>query len=118
MLGSIFITCATFLPLLPLVAQLAYGAPTTHTTPFADGYPMPEPCLGNCTSIHDPSIVYENGMYWRFTTQNGINIANAPSLEGPWTYRGALLTNGTKIDLYESQEIWVGSRNLAAKCIH
>jgi len=120
MLGSIFVTCATFLPLLLLVARFANGAPTStsHITPLLDGYPMPELCLGNCTSIHDPSIVYEEGLYWRFTTQHGINIANAPSLRGPWTYRGALLTNGTKIKLYEKQEVWVGLGDLTAVCFH
>ncbi|KAI8941804.1 hypothetical protein NX059_003005 [Plenodomus lindquistii] len=45
----------------------------------------------------DPSVVYENGTYWRFSTAGNIAIASAPALEGPWEYRGALLDNGTEI---------------------
>ncbi|KAH7084519.1 glycosyl hydrolase [Paraphoma chrysanthemicola] len=61
---------------------------------------------GNCSRIHDPSILYENGTYWRFATSGNIGIANSPFLQGPWTYRGALLHKGTSIHLRKDQDIW------------
>ncbi|KAF1949539.1 Arabinanase/levansucrase/invertase [Byssothecium circinans] len=70
-------------------------------------YPNPEPCKGNCSWIHDPSIVKKGGKYYRFSTSGNIAIATAPAIEGPWTYQGALLTNGTKIVVDAvRQDIW------------
>jgi arabinan endo-1,5-alpha-L-arabinosidase len=51
--------------------------------------------------------MYEGETYWRFTTSGNIAVATAPFLEGPWTYRGALLHNGTSINLHANQDIWV-----------
>jgi arabinan endo-1,5-alpha-L-arabinosidase len=72
-------------------------------------YPLPEPCHGNCSWIHDPSIWYEDGTYWRFSTSGNIAIATAPSLGGPWRYEGALLHNGTSIFVSDGQDIWVSA---------
>ncbi|KAF2639649.1 endo-1,5-alpha-L-arabinosidase [Massarina eburnea CBS 473.64] len=69
-------------------------------------YPNPETCKGNCTWSHDPSIIESGGTYYRFTTSGNIAITTAPSLEGPWTYQGAVLTNGTSIALNDRQDIW------------
>jgi arabinan endo-1,5-alpha-L-arabinosidase len=110
---SFLITTATFLPLiahLTYAVPVAQGAPQALESPPSGLYPDPQPCYGNCSWIHDPSIVYEDGTYWRFSTSGNIAIATAPSLSGPWTYQGALLTNGTKIHIQPDQDIWV--------CIH
>lgn len=124
---SLLVTSATFLPLLLQGAQGSpvpvpaaqplpqpqpqpqpFPSPQAHGRPPVSGYyPEPEPCHGNCSWIHDPSILYEDGLYWRFSTSGNIAVATAPSLSGPWEYRGALLHNGTKIFLREDQDIWV-----------
>lgn len=70
-------------------------------------WPDPEPCEGNCTYIHDPSIIRRpDGIWFRFSTLGNIAIATAPALIGPWTYQGAMLPEGTKINVTENQELW------------
>lgn len=69
-------------------------------------YPNPEPCTGNCTWVHDPSIIRKDSTYYRFSTSGNIAIATAPSLTGPWEYQGPLLENGTSITVNPSQDIW------------
>ncbi|KAF1976680.1 Arabinanase/levansucrase/invertase [Bimuria novae-zelandiae CBS 107.79] len=70
-------------------------------------YLDPEPCLGNCSWIHDPSIYVQNGTYYRFSTSGNIAIVTAESLNGPWTYRGSLLEERTRIKVDEArQDIW------------
>ena len=99
-----------------MIAQLSGSVPVVQAgpvpqvpdSPQASGnYPDPEKCTGVCDWIHDPNIVYDRGLYWRFVTSNNITIATAPSLEGPWTNEGPLLTNGTAIHLRDDQDIWV-----------
>ncbi|KAL6704234.1 hypothetical protein ACN47E_008402 [Coniothyrium glycines] len=81
--------------------------PQAHSPPPTSGeYPDPEPCHGHCTYVLDPSILYDEGLYWRFSTSKNIQVASAPSLEGPWTYKGSLLPQGTSIKLYDNQDIW------------
>ena len=126
LLTAILITSATFLPLLaheaaanaiPAPRPLPHAGPGPQPnpdpqagSPTVDGlYPDPEPCRGNCTWIHDSSILYEDGKYWRFSTSGNIAIATASSLEGPWRYEGALLHNGTSIMVHPEQDIWVRS---------
>ncbi|KAF2467292.1 endo-1,5-alpha-L-arabinosidase [Lindgomyces ingoldianus] len=69
-------------------------------------FPNPEPCSGNCTWIHDPSVIQKDGTYYRFSTSGNIAIATAPSMTGPWTYKGALLEHGTSIYVVDGQDIW------------
>lgn len=114
MFASLLITSATIFPLL---AQFSHATPVAQAVPVPQGlsppptisgiYPEPQRCFGICSSIHDPNIVYEDGTYWRFTTSNNISIATSPFLEGPWTFRGALLHNGSSIHLRDDQDIWV-----------
>src|SRR5690348_6052311 len=95
---SALITLATFLPLLfrfGLTAPLPEGDTTIYSPSWR--YPDPNPCYGDNSGTHDPSIIYENGTYWRFSTSGNIAVATAPSMKGPWTYKGPLLLNGTKI---------------------
>src|SRR5262245_45421633 len=73
----------------------------------AGNWPNPEPCEGNCTSIHDPSVIRRSdGTWFRFSTNGNIAIATAPAMTGPWEYQGAMLPKGSKIDVIENQEIW------------
>jgi arabinan endo-1,5-alpha-L-arabinosidase len=125
LLTALLITSATFIPFLVQGAvanpvPVALPQPNPHAdpepqpdpqgtgaSPLEGFYPEPERCLGNCSGIHDPSIWYENGTYWRFSTSGNIAIATAPSLGGPWRYQGALLHEGTSIHVTEKQDIWV-----------
>lgn len=114
MFRFLLLTCVALLQFL-LHFALAFPMPwpVPDPRPQADRpqhsgiYPDPEPCMGNCSWIHDPSVIYEDGMYWRFSTSGNIAVAIAPSLGGPWTYKGPLLTNSTKIFIREDQDIWV-----------
>ncbi|KAF1941407.1 endo-1,5-alpha-L-arabinosidase [Clathrospora elynae] len=126
-LTALIITCATFLPFVvqgavatPVPVPQPNADPGPHAQPQLDPqaidhptidgiYPDPEECRGNCSWIHDPSIWYENGVYWRFSTSGNIAIATAPSLNGPWQYQGALLQNGTSIFVNGTQDIWAPS---------
>lgn len=74
---------------------------------IAQDWPDPESCQGNCTFIHDPSVVRRgDGTWFRFSTIGNIAIATAPALGGPWDYQGAMLPDGSKIDVVEKQELW------------
>lgn len=75
---------------------------------LAHCYSLPEPCSGTCVNAHDPSIVIRpDGTYFRFSTGGKIAIHTAPDLRGPWTYKGAALPNGSKINLPGNQDLWV-----------
>jgi arabinan endo-1,5-alpha-L-arabinosidase len=100
-MASIFTYAVIFILLAQSSTCLAL--PTNN---YPSPYPNPEPCHGNCSWIHDPSIFYDDGTYWRFSTSGNIAMATASSLEGPWEYRGALLHNGTKIHVADDQDIW------------
>ncbi len=114
---STLITLATF---LPLFFRFGYTSPVPQiadtSRPFAS-YPDPAPSYGNNSWIHDPSIIYEDGTYWRFSTSGNIAIATAPSIKGPWTYKGALLAQGTKIIIASNQDIWVITPHLAMRYV-
>ena len=81
---------------------------TTPSEPFASfSFPPSESCKGNCSYIHDPSIVKrKDGTFFRFSTNGNIAIASAPEMQGPWEYLGAMLPQGSMIDVTEDQEIW------------
>lgn len=105
---STLVSLTTFLPLLfrfGLAAPLPEGDTAIYHP--SSLYPDPHPCYGNNSGIHDPSIIYEDGTYWRFSTSGNIAVATAPSMKGPWTYKGPLLPDGTKIRVAENQDIWV-----------
>ncbi|KAL2133755.1 hypothetical protein VTI74DRAFT_1737 [Chaetomium olivicolor] len=70
-------------------------------------YALPEACSGTCTNAHDPSIIRRSdGTYFRFSTGGKIAVHTAPSLTGPWTYRGAVLPGGSSINLAGNQDLW------------
>ena len=103
---STLLTLVTFVPLL-FRFGITSPIPQGDTDYLPASYPDPAPCYGNISWIHDPSIIYEDGTYWRFSTSGNIAVATAPSIKGPWTYRGALLPEGTKIQVAPNQDIWV-----------
>lgn len=70
-------------------------------------YGNPGACSGQCWS-HDPSVVRrDDGTYFRFETGSKIGIWKAPDLVGPWTYQGAALPSGSKINLKGNDDLWV-----------
>lgn len=103
---STLVTLATFLPLL-FRFGLTSPVPQSDSNIPAEHYPDPAPCSGNISWIHDPSIIYEDRTYWRFSTSGNIAVATAPSIQGPWTYQGAVLNEGTKIYIAPNQDTWV-----------
>ena len=87
------------------------GLPYITASPIHKrAFPNPEPCLGNCSWVHDPSVIVKDGTYYRFSTSGNIAIATAPSLTGPWEYKGSLLgPNGSSIHVIDGQDVWVRS---------
>lgn len=74
------------------------------------GYANPMACSGVCTNAHDPALIRrDDGTYFRFSTGGKIAIHSAPSITGPWTYRGAAIPNGSKINLNGKDDLWVCS---------
>ena len=73
-------------------------------------YPAVGACSGKCQgSLHDPAVIYRDDTetYYRFTTNDGLHTATAPSIEGPWTDQGPALPNGSIIDLPGNKDLWV-----------
>lgn len=71
-------------------------------------YPDPI-CSGDCSNqVHDPSVVRrDDGTYFRFTTLDLISIATAPSIDGPWTLQGSVLSEPSIINLEGNDVLWV-----------
>ncbi|KAF2027131.1 endo-1,5-alpha-L-arabinosidase [Setomelanomma holmii] len=71
------------------------------------GYANPMTCTGTCTNAHDPALIRrDDGTYYRFSTGGKIAIHSAPSITGPWTYKGAAIPNGSKINLNGKNDLW------------
>lgn len=88
---------------------LAASVVSTLASPLEKRYPATGACLGACEgNMHDPAVVYrpETETYYRFTTNDCINTATAPSISGPWTYQGPAFPNGSQIDLPGHMDLW------------
>jgi arabinan endo-1,5-alpha-L-arabinosidase len=73
----------------------------------AGQYPDPLSCSGTCTNTHDPSLQRDvDGTYYRFSTNGRIAVHTAPSIQGPWTYQGPALPNGSSISLPGASDLW------------
>ncbi|KAA8643341.1 hypothetical protein EYZ11_000884 [Aspergillus tanneri] len=74
---------------------------------LANAYANPGACLGDCWT-HDPGLFQRvsDGKYFRFATGNGIHVASANSIEGPWKDRGYVLPDGSSIDHEGSNNLW------------
>lgn len=80
---------------------------TLFTSPIL-AYALPEPCTGVCGNAHDPSVIRRSdGTYFRFSTGGKIAVHTAPSIIGPWVYKGAALPRGSSINLPGNQDLWV-----------
>ena len=72
------------------------------------GYANPMSCTGVCTNAHDPALIRrDDGTYYRFSTGGKIAIHSAPSITGPWTYKGAAIPKGSSINLKGNTDLWV-----------
>lgn len=89
---------------------LLLGAVATQTVP------NPEPCSGDCGYVHDPTVVIRqsDGTYFRFATFEDIQIATAPSLQGPWTSQGPVLPNGSLVQVSgaNANSVWAPDAHL------
>ncbi|KAJ8113578.1 hypothetical protein OPT61_g4328 [Boeremia exigua] len=73
----------------------------------ANAYANPLTCSGTCTNAHDPSLIRrDDGTYFRFSTGGKVAVHTAPSIQGPWTFKGAVLPNGSKINKAGNQDLW------------
>lgn len=74
------------------------------------GYAYPMACTGICNNAHDPALIRRaDGTYFRFSTGGKIAIHTAPSITGPWSYKGAAIPAGSKINLPGNNDLWVCS---------
>ncbi|KAI4180626.1 MAG: hypothetical protein L6R41_007117 [Letrouitia leprolyta] len=90
-----------------IVFPLYYCLPIFLPTVTAAGYPNPLPCTGICTNAHDPTLIRRNdGTYFRFSTGGGIAVHAALHIQGPWTFNGNVLHNGSKINKTGNQDLW------------
>jgi arabinan endo-1,5-alpha-L-arabinosidase len=73
----------------------------------AAGYANPGACSGVCNNSHDPAVIRRSdGTYFRFSTGAKIAVHTAPSISGPWSFRGAALPGGSKINLKGRNDLW------------
>jgi arabinan endo-1,5-alpha-L-arabinosidase len=80
-------------------------------------YADPMTCTGICNNAHDPALIRrDDGTYYRFSTGGKIAIHSAPSITGPWTYKGAAIPNGSKIGLTGNTDLWVRRRFSLVMC--
>ena len=73
------------------------------------GYADPMACSGVCNNAHDPALIRRDsdGRYYRFSTGGKIAIHSAKTINGPWTYLGAAIPAGSKINLAGKDDLWV-----------
>lgn len=71
------------------------------------GYANPMICKGICNNTHDPALIRRpDGTYYRFSTGGKIAVHTAPAITGPWSYQGAAIPAGSKINLAGNQDLW------------
>jgi arabinan endo-1,5-alpha-L-arabinosidase len=72
-----------------------------------NAYSNPLTCSGVCTNAHDPALIRrDDGTYFRFSTGGKIAIHSAPAITGPWTYKGAAIPSGSKINKAGKDDLW------------
>lgn len=95
---------------LALLIQTLLLATLVVTSPvFKRAFPAPEPITGDAIqgNVHDPSVIRrDDGTYFLFTTNDLINIATAPSMSGPWTHQGSVISGKSIIDLPNNEDLW------------
>lgn len=82
----------------------------------AQAFPNPQPCTGVCGYVHDPTVVIResDGTYFRFATFDDIQIATAPSLQGPWTSEDPMLPDGSSVPISgaSADSVWAPDAHL------
>lgn len=69
----------------------------------------PGDCSGDCWA-HDPALIRRDsdGTFFRFTTGSEIGIyKGSDSIEGPWTYEGSVVPDGSMINKDGRTDLWV-----------
>ncbi|KAI5795125.1 glycoside hydrolase family 43 protein [Geopyxis carbonaria] len=93
-------------------AALASPAPKAKSDPFsADKWPLPAKVFGDTagwatTHVHDPSLIKHGGHYYSFSTHLQVGIARSPTLHGPWTHLGSVISGQSAIDLPGRDDLW------------
>jgi arabinan endo-1,5-alpha-L-arabinosidase len=103
-----------FLGVIPMVKFSSVAASvlslliaTTAPAVVEAAYPNPGACSGVCGNAHDPAIMRRSdGTYFRFSTNGKVAIHTAPSITGPWTYKGAAIPAGSSINLPGRDGLW------------
>ncbi|ORY01281.1 glycosyl hydrolase [Clohesyomyces aquaticus] len=86
---------------------LALSIPLFLCTTSINAYANPLTCTGTCTNAHDPALIRrDDGTYFRFSTGGKIAIHSAPSITGPWTYKGAAIPKGSIISKAGKDDLW------------
>lgn len=76
----------------------------------ASTWPLPHNVTGEAVLggiyVHDPSVVKYNGYYYSFTTHELVAIGKAPTLSGPWSHIGSILSADSIINLPGNNDTW------------
>jgi arabinan endo-1,5-alpha-L-arabinosidase len=84
--------------------------------PLVQAYSNPGACSGACWA-HDPAVIERSdGTYFKFNTGDGIEIATASSLSGPWTLVGYVLPDGSSIN--SATDLWAPDVTLVDGVYH
>ena len=77
--------------------------------PLASAY-APGACSGDCLAL-DPTIIQRSsdGLYFRFGTGGGIQVATASNIKGPWESQPQVLNGGSimRVDGANNDNVWV-----------
>jgi arabinan endo-1,5-alpha-L-arabinosidase len=85
---------------------------------LCNAFALPGACSGVCGNAHDPALIRRSdGTYFRFSTNGKVAIHTAPDITGPWTYRGAAIPAGSKINKAGRNDLWVGQTMYHIKLI-
>lgn len=104
----IFLVCLSFIfsPLVKMRTSFIFSIPFLWSA-TVNAYANPLACSGVCVNAHDPTIIRrDDGRYFRFSTGGRIAIHSAPSLTGPWEYRGAAIPSGSTINKPGRNDLW------------
>ncbi|KAL5335456.1 glycosyl hydrolase [Aspergillus crustosus] len=72
-------------------------------TPVAEGFPLPHT---TDLHIHDPSITRVGSTFYSYSVGPGMVIHESPSLDGPWTQTGTVLSGDSIIPKGDRKAPW------------
>ncbi|TMW63236.1 hypothetical protein Poli38472_002177 [Pythium oligandrum] len=86
---------------------LSIAATLLGLSASVEAYANPRACSGVCGNAHDPAIMRRaDGTYFRFSTNGKVAVHTAPSINGPWTYKGAAIPAGSIINMPGRDGLW------------